>query len=284
MSSTRTRAGGAARPPREPRGPAGACVDLAERIRIDEAIFGQAWIRNARGGGAAGRGPVPRARQGGAARRAQPRARAAGVRTCWACGGDPPDAGALRDPVRALPHRYKQLVRARLAGRPADDGLGNLALTTMGRAQLDRLGEAAGRVRGRGRPGRLRRGRCRRRGRGDPAAGDARGARGRRPLRLAGRPVLGHVAGRTMPTTARRPSCRRRCGGWPATSTRCGTASPGSGCSTTGCGSCTGRPADTLADAPIGQLALLRLGQGSGADAATALEHPPSPAVAGRAR
>ena len=37
--------------------------------------------------------------------------------------GAPPDAAVLRDPVRALPHRYTQLVQARQAGRPAADGL-----------------------------------------------------------------------------------------------------------------------------------------------------------------
>jgi cephalosporin hydroxylase/GT2 family glycosyltransferase len=129
-----------------------AIVDLAERIRVDEAIFGQAWIRMLE----------DQARRG--ADRYLERVKAAliderglehelRVSYLLGLGGARPDPDALRDPARNLPIRYDRLLRARLAGQPSGDGLGGLALTTMGRAQLDQLAEAAGRVLVEGIPG-----------------------------------------------------------------------------------------------------------------------------------
>jgi cephalosporin hydroxylase/GT2 family glycosyltransferase len=120
-------------------------ISLAERIRVDEAIFGQAWIRMVE----------DQVRRG--ADRYLDLVKAAildernldqELRVSYLLGlrGAPPDLAALRDPVRTMPVRRDWLWRARVAGRPVDDGLGNLALTTMGRAQLDRLGEAARRL------------------------------------------------------------------------------------------------------------------------------------------
>ena len=100
--------------------------------------------------------------------------------------------------------------------------------------------------------------------------------RGARPAGLGRRHVLGHVAGPTPVTMPRAPSCRRQSAGWPATSTRCATASPGSACSTTACGSSRARPAETLADAPDRPLALLRIGEGpaSTPSACSSVLHP----------
>ena len=129
-----------------------ALADLGERIRIDEAILTQAWLRNL---------------EQDVQRRADRYLRLVKamlldertlrheLRVSYLLGlqGVPPDADVLRDPARTLPYRYRQLVRARQAGRPAADGVGGLALTTMGEAQLDRLAEAAGRVIVEGIPG-----------------------------------------------------------------------------------------------------------------------------------
>ena len=129
-----------------------ALLELGERIRIDEAILTQAWLRN-----------LEEQKQRSADRYLElvkallldERNLQHELRISYVLGlqGDPPGPSALRDPVRALRHRYNQLVRARHAGRPAADGLDGLALTTMGRAQLERLGEAAGGVLATGVPG-----------------------------------------------------------------------------------------------------------------------------------
>jgi cephalosporin hydroxylase len=123
-----------------------ALAMLGERIRVDEAILTQAWLRN---------------HEQDVQRRADrylelvkamlldERTLQHELRVSYLLGlrgGATPDATVVRDPARTLPHRYNQLVRARQAGRPAADGLAALVATTMGRAQLDQLSEAAGRV------------------------------------------------------------------------------------------------------------------------------------------
>ena len=119
-----------------------AVVDLAERVRVDEAIFGQAWIRMLEERSQRG---VDRYLDLVKAALLDARGLSHEVRLTYALGlrGAAPDPAALRDPARNLPLRHQRLVQARMAGRPSDDGLANLALTTMGRAQLDRLGDAA---------------------------------------------------------------------------------------------------------------------------------------------
>jgi cephalosporin hydroxylase/GT2 family glycosyltransferase len=128
-------------------GPEGqvALVELGERIRIDEAILTQAWLRNLEHDV---HRRADRYLEFVKAMLLDERSLQHELRVSYllGLGGAPPNAGALRDPVRAMPHRYNQLLQARLAGRRAGDGMDGLALTTMGRAQLDRLAEAAGRV------------------------------------------------------------------------------------------------------------------------------------------
>jgi len=129
-----------------------ALLELGEHVRIDEAILTQTWLRN-----------LELEVQRGADRYLElvksllldERSLQHELRVAYVLGlrGAEPDARVLRDPARGMPQRYNQLVRARLAGRPAADGMGNLALATMGRAQVDRLGEAAGRVLAAGVPG-----------------------------------------------------------------------------------------------------------------------------------
>src|SRR4029453_7198063 len=127
-------------------------IDLAERIRVDEAIFTQAWIKmledQVHRGADRYVGLVKNALLGEGDLAHE-------LRALYLLGleGAPPDPRIVRDPVRTVPLRHRRLVRAREAGRPIDDGLGNLALTTMGRAQLDRLGDAAADALARGVPG-----------------------------------------------------------------------------------------------------------------------------------
>jgi cephalosporin hydroxylase len=129
-----------------------ALLELGERIRIDEAIVTQAWLRHLE---EQGQRRADRYLDLVKALLLDERTLQHELRVSYVLGlrGAPPDRSVLRDPVRGLPHRYTQLVRARQAGRPAADGLGDLAVTTMGRAQLERLGEAAGRVLFAGVPG-----------------------------------------------------------------------------------------------------------------------------------
>jgi cephalosporin hydroxylase/GT2 family glycosyltransferase len=129
-----------------------ALLDLGERIRVDEAILTQTWLEKLEQ-------DVQRRADGylELVKRMllDERSLQHELRVSYLLGlrGAQADAGVLRDPVRALPHRYRQLVQARLSGRPAANGLEGLALTTMGRAQLERLTEATGRVLVAGVPG-----------------------------------------------------------------------------------------------------------------------------------
>jgi cephalosporin hydroxylase/GT2 family glycosyltransferase len=249
-----------------------AIIDLAERIRVDEAIFEQAWIRTLQE--RAHRG-ADRYLQLVKAVLLDERSLGHEVRLAYLLGrGDaPPDLAALRDPARNMPLRHQRLMRARLAGRPVNDGLGNLALTTMGRSQLDRLGIAAGRVLAVGVPG-------------DFAEVGVGGGGGGILMRatleaheiadrcvwvadpfVASAPAAGaHEPAELSPAVRRLASDLNL--------VRDGFAL--FGLLDHRVRFLLGRPADTLPDAPIGPLALLRLGDGLGTEVAAALEllHP----------
>ncbi len=249
-----------------------AMLELGERIRLDEAMLTQTWIRNLEEQG-----------QRGASRYLDlikavlldERNLQHELRMSYVLGmqGAAPDPAVLRDPVRALSHRYTQLVRARQAGRPAADSLAGLALTTMGRAQLDRLEHAAGRVLVAGVPG-------------DFAEVGVGGGGGGILLRAmlaahevpdrqvwladgfsASAPPDGTAAddgqGGEVP-----PAVRRLASDLNAVRDNIAQV----GLLDDRVRFLQGRPADTLADAPIDALALLRIGEGSGVDAGDVLD------------
>jgi cephalosporin hydroxylase/GT2 family glycosyltransferase len=122
-----------------------ALLELGERIRIDEAMLTQAWLRKLEERGQRG---ADRYLDLVKAVLLDERNLQHELRLSYVLGlqGGPPDPTVLRDPVRAMSHRYRHLLQARDAGRPAAEGLTSPALTTMGRAQLERLAHAAGRV------------------------------------------------------------------------------------------------------------------------------------------
>jgi cephalosporin hydroxylase len=243
-------------------------VDLAERIRVDEAIFGQAWIRmleeQIRRGADRYLDLVKAALVGEDDLRHELR-----VAYLLGQGGVAPDPQVLRDPARTLPLRYRRLVRARLAGRPIDDGLGNLALTTMGRAQLDRLGDAAAGALAAGVPGDFAEV-----GVGGGGGGillratlEAHEVRERRVWMAA--PFRATAPTEGVPETGELPPEVRRLSS-DLNLVRDGFAR--FGLLDDRVRFLHGPPARTLADAPIDKLALLRLGEGLGTDAASALE------------
>jgi cephalosporin hydroxylase/GT2 family glycosyltransferase len=256
--------------------PAGtrALLELGERIRIDEAILTQAWLRN-----------LEEQRQRSAdrylelvkARLLDERNLQHELRISYVLGlrGAPPDPSALRDPVRALRQRYNQLVRARHAGRPAAAGLEGLALTTMGRAQLERLGEAAGGVLATGVPG-------------DFAEVGVGGGGGSILLRatlhayeVADRCVwLADTFSATAPVEAANdigvgdlpPTVRHLASDLNAVRDNLSYF----GLLDDGVRFLQGRPVETLDDAPMDRLALVRIGEGPGIDPGQVLEilHP----------
>jgi cephalosporin hydroxylase len=251
-------------------------AELGERIRIDEAILTQAWLRN---------------HQHDVQRRADrylqlvkgmlldERSLQHELRVSYLLDlrGAPPDAAVLRDPARTLSHRYKQLVRARQAGRPAADGLSGLALTTMGRAQLDQLSEATGRVLVEGIPGDLV----------EVGVGGGGGGILLRavlealdaPDRLvwlvdpfsATSPVGDEDAG-ADPSLSQRPAVRRLASDLNAVRDNLARF----GLLDDRVRFLHGRPADTLTSAPMGQVALLRIAPGPGVEVERVLEvlHP----------
>jgi cephalosporin hydroxylase/GT2 family glycosyltransferase len=245
-----------------------AVVELAERIRVDEAIFGQAWIRM-----------LEEQAQRGADRYLDlvkamlldERSLSHELRVAYLLGlrGAAPDLAALRDPARNLPLRYERLVRARVAGRATDDGLGNLALTTMGRAQLDRLGDAAGKVLAAGVPGDL----------ADVGVGGGGGAILLRATLEAHEamdrrvwvvdPFLATSPAGVADESGEVPSAVRRLAS-DLNQVRDGFAR--FGLLDDRVRFLHGSPVDTLAATPIEKLALLHLGEGLGTDAAAALE------------
>jgi cephalosporin hydroxylase/GT2 family glycosyltransferase len=253
--------------------PAGqrAVAEASERNRIDEVIGIQAWLRR-----------LEEQVQRGSERYIElvkamlldERDVANELRVTYLMGlaGAPPDLAALRDPARLLPLRHERLARARAAGKLIDDGLGNLALTTMGRAQLDRLGEAASRV-------------VAARVAGDFAEFGVGGGGGGILMRAT---LEAHAV------TDRRVWVADSFVATRSVDTNGATGLPGA---VRGLASdlnlvrdgfarfgllddrvrfLQGRPADTLAGAPIGPLALVRLGEGLGAEAGEVLEllHP----------
>jgi cephalosporin hydroxylase/glycosyltransferase involved in cell wall biosynthesis len=244
-----------------------ALIELAERIRVDEAIFGQAWIRMLEDQAQRG---ADRYLELVKAMLIDERSLQHELRVAYVLGlgGASPEAAALRDPIRHLPLRYQRLLRARVAGRPAADGLGNLPLATMGRAQLDRLGMAAESVLAAGVPG-------------DFAEVGVGGGGGGILLRatLAAHDVADRrvwladpfVATNAVGTDEPRevpPAVRGLASD--VNLVRDGFAQ--FGLLDDRVRFLHGPPADTLADTLTGQLALLRLGEGLGGDAAIALE------------
>jgi cephalosporin hydroxylase len=247
----------------------GCVIDLAERIRIDEAIFAQTWIRKLEDQALRG---ADRYLALVKAMLLDERSLQHELRVAYVLGlrGAPPDTAALRDPMRVIPNRYKRLVQERLAGRPAADGLRNLALTNMGRAQLDSLGDAAGRVLAAGIPG-------------DFAEVGVGGGGGGILLRATleahevpeRRVWLADTFSATAHThdagadTELPPAVRRMASD--LNLVRDGFAH--FGLLDDRVRFLQGAPTDTLRDAPIGELALLRLGEGLGKGAAIVLEH-----------
>jgi cephalosporin hydroxylase/GT2 family glycosyltransferase len=245
-------------------------IALAERIRVDEAIFGQAWIRMLE----------DEVRRGADRYLAMLKAAVLDERNLehevrlhylLTLGGAAPDLAALRDPVRSMPVRYRRSLRARLAGRPLEYGLGNLALTTMGRAQLDHLEDAARSVLAAGVPG-------------DFAEVGVGGGGGGILLRgaleaheiadrcvwLADPFVATSPADDTDEPGEPPPAVRR----WSSDLNRVRDAFASFGLLDDRVRFLQGTPAQTLADAPFGSLALLRLGEGLGAsNVACVLEH-----------
>jgi cephalosporin hydroxylase/glycosyltransferase involved in cell wall biosynthesis len=244
-------------------------MDLAERIRVDEAIFAQTWIRNLEDQAQRG---ADRYLALVKAMLLDERSLQHELRVAYLLGlrGAEPDATALRDPMRSLPHRYKRLVQERLAGRPAADGLGNIALTTMGRAQLDSLADAAGRVMAAGIPG-------------DFAVVGVGGGGGGILLRAT---LEAHeVAERrvwladTFSATAQADEAGEDTDLPPAVRRMASDLNlvrdsfAHFGLLDDRVRFVQGDPKQTLCDAPIGELALLRLGEGLGEAAVIALEH-----------
>jgi cephalosporin hydroxylase/GT2 family glycosyltransferase len=253
-----------------------ALLELGERIRIDEAMLTQTWVRKLEERGQRG---ADRYLELIKAVLLDERNLQHELRMSYLLGlqGAPPDPAVLRDPVRALSHRYTQLVRARHAGRPAADGLAGLALTTMGRAQLERLEHAAGRVLVAGVPG-------------DFAEVGVGGGGGGILLRAmlaahevpdrqvwladsfsASAPADGaaadHGQGGEVP-----PAVRRLASDLNAVRDSIAQV----GLLDDRVRFLQGQPTETLADASIDALALLRIGEGSAADAGQVLEvlHP----------
>jgi cephalosporin hydroxylase len=243
-------------------------IDLAERIRVDEAIFGQAWIRmledQVRRGADRYVGLVKAALLGEGDLTHE-------LRAAYLLGlqGAPADPQTVRDPARTLPLRHQRLVRAREAGRPVDDGLGNLALTTMGRAQLDRLGDAAAGALATGVPG-------------DFAEVGVGGGGGGILLRAT---LQAHeVTDRQVWMADRFRGTAVGDGGQPPVELPPRARLLASDLNLVRDGFARfgllddrvrflqGPPARTLRDAPLGQLAVLRLGEGLGTDAASVLE------------
>ena len=245
-----------------------ATIDLAERIRLGEAIFGQAWIRMLEEQATRG---ADRYLELVKAVLLDERNLDHELRVAYLLSlrGSPPDLAALRDPARTMPVRHRRLVAARAAGRPTDDGLGNVALTTMGRTQLDRLGEAAATVLAAGVPGDFVEV-----GVGGGGGGilmratlEAHEVTDRR-VWLADPFAASTPAGGADEPADLPPAVRR----WASDLNQVRDGFARFGLLDDRVRFLHGPPAGTLADAPIDRLALLRLGEGLGVDAASVLE------------
>jgi cephalosporin hydroxylase len=252
-------------------------LELGERIRLDEAMLTQAWIRKQEERGQRG---ADRYLDLVKAVLLDERDVQHELRLSYALGlqGAPPDLAVLRDPARALPHQFTQLARARQAGRPAAGDMAGLALTTMGRAQLDRLEHAAGRVLVADVPG-------------DFAEVGVGGGGGGILLRAmlaahevpdrqvwladtfaATSPADGAGNGREVPGADPPPAVRRLASDLNAVRDNIARV----GLLDDRVRFLQGRPAETLAGAPMDALALLRIGEGAGVDAGDVLDvlHP----------
>jgi cephalosporin hydroxylase len=248
----------------------GDIIALAERIRVDEAIFGQAWIRMLE----------EEVRRGADRYLALLKTAILDVRNLdhelrlnylLTLRGAAPDLAALRDPVRTMPVRHRRLLRARLAGRPLEYGLGSLALTTMGRVQLDHLENAVRRVLAAGVPGDL----------AEVGVGGGGGGivlRGAleahqvadRCVWLADPFVATYPIDHTGKHGELPPAVRR----WASDLNQVRDAIASFGLLDDRVHFLQGPPAQKLPDAPLGSLALLRLGEGLGAsDVAWVLDH-----------
>ena len=156
--------------------------------------------------------------------------------------GGEPDLASLRDPPRHLPVRFERLTQARVAGRSTDvnANVAYFPYTDMGHARFGQLREALLGVRADEVPGDL----------AECGVGRGGGAIFLRAFleayELPDRQVWvidPFVASAPPPTTSRSTSRSTWPRRWPASGpacTRCGTASPASGCSTSGCASCRG--------------------------------------------
>jgi cephalosporin hydroxylase len=132
-------------------------VELGEKIRLDEAVFGQAWVRTLE------------QQVGRSAGRYLEVVKAAlldehhldnEVRLEYLLslqGGGTPDLTALRDPARLLPLRFDRVARMRAEGRALGGGrpVVYAPFTEMGRRQLDRVEAAVRAVLEEGVPGDL---------------------------------------------------------------------------------------------------------------------------------
>jgi cephalosporin hydroxylase len=121
-------------------------VELAERIRLDEAIFAQAWIR------------VLQEQVQRGVRRYLATTKAALLDEHYLenelrlehlgtqLGAPTPDLAPLRDPARLLSVRFQKLSQARAAGKrhDGDRAIAYFPYTDMGHAQLDRLEHSLG--------------------------------------------------------------------------------------------------------------------------------------------
>jgi cephalosporin hydroxylase len=123
-------------------------VAMAERIRLDEAIFTQAWVRNLQDEIKRSATRVLEITKSALADEhyIDNEVRIEYLLSLLGRGvGDP---NALRDPARFLPVRFNRLVQLRAAGYSVDEGQtpAYFPYTEMGRAQLDGLESALGAV------------------------------------------------------------------------------------------------------------------------------------------
>ena len=108
-------------------------VELGERIRLDEAIFTQAWIRALEQQIERGRRPLPRRGEGArCSTSTTSTTRFASSTSASLLGQASPDLAPLRDPARLLRERTKRVGQARTAGRSLD-GDQNIALLPLHR-------------------------------------------------------------------------------------------------------------------------------------------------------
>jgi len=124
-------------------------VEMAEGIRLDEAIFGQAWIRTLEQQVSRGADRYLEVVKAALLDEHYLDNEARLEYLAGQVGSAQPDLAPLRDPARLLPLRFQRLRAARNAGLSLD-GDKNVAYfpyTEMGRPQLDRLEDSLNRIR-----------------------------------------------------------------------------------------------------------------------------------------